>query len=159
MASDTIAGLVEVSREESTLVLEAGYIYMDMGNWKAAQEVFQGAAALFPKSEVPYLALGTLEFAQGKHDKALQAYRSAQRLAPKAGLPRAHCGEALLWMGKVPEAEKELKAAIELDPSGDGASLARALLAAKEEGVLPPPKKGAAKPAAKPAAPAAKPKK
>jgi tetratricopeptide (TPR) repeat protein len=148
--SDQIQGLVEVSREEATLVMEAGYIYMDMGNWKAAQEVFTGAAALFPRSEAPHLALGTLEFAQGRHDKALQAYRAAQRVAPKAGLPRAHCGEALLWLGKVAEAEKELKAAIDLDPDGDGGNLARALLDAKTEGVLPPKKPAKAeKPAAK----------
>ena len=141
MASDRIQGLVEVTREEATLMLEAGYVYMDMGKFKEAREVFTGAAALFPKSEVPHLALGTLEFSQGRHDKALQAYRAAQRVAPKAGVPRAHCGEALLFLGKVAEADRELKAAIDLDPDGDGGRLARALLEAKEEGALPPKKK------------------
>ena len=142
--SETIQGLVEVSRSEASLLMESGYILMDMGDFKAAQEIFTGAAALFPKSEVPHLALGGLEFAQGRHEKALQAYRAASRVAPKAGLPRAHCAEALLWLGKTSEAQKELKAAMTIDPDGDGAMLARALQAAHEEGVLPPPKKQAA---------------
>jgi predicted Zn-dependent protease len=94
-----------------------------------------------PKSEVPQLALGALEFSQGRHDKALQAYRAAQRLAPNASLPRAHAGEALLFMGKVPEATKELKAALDLEPESDGARLAQALIQAKDAGALPPPKK------------------
>ncbi|MBS2032839.1 MAG: tetratricopeptide repeat protein [Deltaproteobacteria bacterium] len=143
--AESIQGLVEVSREEAVLLLEAGYLYMDMRNFKAAQKVFNGAAALFPKSEVPQLALGTLEFAQGHHEKALQAFRAAQRVAPKAGLPRAHCGEALLFLGKKAEAEKELKAALDLDPDGDGGKLAQALLDAVEAGALPPPKKAKAK--------------
>jgi Flp pilus assembly protein TadD len=140
MAGESIQGLVEVSRDEATLIMEAGYIYMDMGNFKTAHAIFNGAVALFPKSEVPHLALGTLEFAQGHHEKALQSYRAAQRVAPKAALPRAHCGEALLFMGKVTEAEKELKAALDLDPKGDGGQLAKALLDAKEAGALPPKK-------------------
>jgi tetratricopeptide (TPR) repeat protein len=135
-----IAGLVPVSKQEAVLLLEAGWVLMDMGRFDEAREVFNGAAALLPKSEVPHLSLGTLEFAQGKHDKALQEYRKAQQLAPKSGLPRAHAGEALLFLQKPAEAVKELKAAIDLDPDGDGARLAKALLEAKEAGALPPPK-------------------
>jgi tetratricopeptide (TPR) repeat protein len=139
MAQD-IQGLVPVSRDEVVILLEAGYVLMDMGRFDHAREVFGGAAALLPKSEVPHLALGTLEFAQGHHDKALQQYRKAQQIAPKSGLPRAHAGEALLFLNKPAEAVKELKAAIQIDPDGDGARLALALLEAKEAGALPPPK-------------------
>ena len=135
-----ISGLVPVSREEAIVLLESGWVLMDMGKFDEAREVFAGAAALLPKSEVPHLALGTLEFAQGKHDKALQEYRKAQQLAPKSGLPRAHAGEALLFLNKPAEAVKELKAALDLEPEGDGAKLAKALLEAKEAGALPPPK-------------------
>jgi len=135
-----IAGLVPVSKDEVVILLEAGYVLMDMGRFGEAREVFGGASALLPKSEVPHLALGTLEFAQGRHDKALQEYRKAQGLAPKSGLPRAHAGEALLFLNKPAEAVKELRAAIEVEPDGDGARLAQALLEAKEAGALPPPK-------------------
>jgi tetratricopeptide (TPR) repeat protein len=141
-SSSEIAGsLVPVARQQAMILLEAGYIWLDMGKVDKAKDVFAGAAVLMPKSEVPQLALGALEFAQGRHDKALQAYRAAQRLAPNSALPRAHAGEALLFMGKVPEATKELKAAMELEPDSDGARLAQALMQAKDAGALPPPKK------------------
>ena len=136
MRSDIAGSMVPVSRQTAVVLLEAGYLWMDMGEFGKAREIFAGAAALMPKSEVPQLALGTLEFVQGKHDKALQAYRAAQRLAPTSGLPRAHAGEALLFMGKLSEAVKELKAALEIEPEGDGAKLARALLEAKEAGAF-----------------------
>jgi len=137
--SEISGSLVPLARREAMILLEAGYLWLDMGQFDKAREVFAGAAVLMPKSEVPQLALGSLEFAQGRHDKALQAYRAAQRLAPNSGLPRAHVGEALLFMGKVPEALKELKAAVDLDADGDGGRLARALIEAKEAGALPPP--------------------
>lgn len=139
--SDIAGSLVPVSKQQAMVMLEAGYLWMDMGKYDKARDVLQGAAALMPKSEVPQLALGTLEFVQGHHEKALQAYRAAQRLAPKSALPRAHAGEALLFMGKVNEAVKELKAAMDVEPDGDGAQLAKALMEAKEIGALPPPAK------------------
>jgi tetratricopeptide (TPR) repeat protein len=140
-ASEIAGSLVPVAKQQAMILLEAGYIWMDMGKFDKAKEVFSGAAVLMPKSEVPQLALGALEFAQGRHDKALQAYRAAQRLAPHSALPRAHAGEALLFMGKVPEAMKELKSAMDLEPEGDGGKFAKALIEAKEVGALPPPKK------------------
>ena len=140
-SSEIANSLVPVGRRQAMVLLEAGYLWLDMGHFDKAREIFAGAAALMPKSEVPQLGLGAVEFAQGRHDKALQAYRSAQRLAPDSALPRAHAGEALLFMGKVPEALKELKAAMDLEPDGDGAKLAQSLIQAKEAGVLPPAKK------------------
>jgi tetratricopeptide (TPR) repeat protein len=140
-ASEIAGSLVPVAKQQAMILLEAGYIWLEMGKFDKAKDIFTGAAALMPKSEVPQLALGALEFAQGRHDKALQAYRAAQRLAPNSALPRAHAGEALLFMSKVPEAMKELKAAMELEPESDGARFARALVEAKEVGALPPPKK------------------
>jgi tetratricopeptide (TPR) repeat protein len=137
-SSEIQGSLVPMTQQEARLMLEAGYLWMDMGKFDKAREVFAGCATLMPKSEAPQLALGTLEFSQGKHQKALQAYRAAQKISPKAGLPRAYAGEALLFMGKVTEAMKELKAAQDLDPEGDGGRLAQALLEAKASGVLPP---------------------
>jgi tetratricopeptide (TPR) repeat protein len=130
--------LVPTSREDAMLLLEAGYLWMDMGKFDKARDIFAGAAQLMPKSEVPQLALGTLEFAQGHHEKALQSYRAAQKLAPKSSLPRAHAGEVLFFMGKTTEALKELKAAKDVEPKGDGAALAQALIQAHEAGALPP---------------------
>lgn len=118
--SEVAGSLVAVTKQQAMLLLEAGYLWMDLGDDESAREVFHGAMGLMPKSEVPQIALGTLELNRGTLDKALQAFRAAQRLAPKAALPRAHAGEALLHMGKLAEAKKELAAAIEL---ADGADL------------------------------------
>ena len=136
--SEIAGSLVPLSRQQARVMLEAGYLWMDMGKFDNAREVLSSAALLMPKSEVPQLALGTLELVQGRHEKALQAYRAAQRLAPRSALPRAHAGEALLFMGKTNEAVKELKAAMDVEPDGDGAKLAQALIDAKDAGALPP---------------------
>ena len=128
--------LVPTSRLQAQVLLEAGYLWMDMGQPDKAREVFTGAASLLPRSELPQIALGTLEFSQGRHEKALQAYRAAQKLAPASGLPRAHAGEMLLFMGKDAEALKELKAAVDVETEGDGARLAQALLEARSAGVF-----------------------
>ena len=138
--SDALTGLVPVPRQQAVLMLESAYVLMQMGRAEQARQVLEGAAALLPKSEVPHLLLGTLEWSQGRTSKALQEYRKAQGLAPKSALPRAHVGEALLMLGKAKEAERELKAALAMEPDGDGARLAQALLEAKENGTLPPPK-------------------
>src|SRR4051812_30712843 len=141
MADEINGSLVPTSRSDAMLLLEAGYLWMDLGKFDKAKDIFAGAAQLMPKSEVPQLALGTLEFAQGHHEKALQSYRSAQKLAPRSALPRAHAGEVLLFMGKTAEALKELKAAQDVEPQGDGAKLAAALIDAHEAGALPPQNK------------------
>lgn len=119
-------------------MLEAVELWMDLGKPDLAREVAAGAAALMPRSEIPAILLGRLEFNLGHYDKALQAFRRAQQLAPRTALPRAHCGEALLFMGKVNEAMKELKNALELEPDSVAARFAEALIDAKEKGALPP---------------------
>ena len=135
--SEISGSLVPLSRRQAMLMLEAGYLWMDLGRFEQARELLAGAALLMPRSEVPQLALGTLEFNQRRYDKALQAFRRAQALAPRSALPRAHCGEALLFMGKLPEAGRELKAALQLEPGSDGARFAQALLDAQATGAIP----------------------
>ncbi len=126
--SDIAGSLVPLSKQQAMLMVESAYLLMELGKWEHARETALGCALLMPKSEVPQIALGTIEFNQQKYDKALQAFRAAQRLAPKAALPRAHCGEALQAMGKMPEAMKELIAATELEPGSGGAQFAVALM-------------------------------
>ena len=140
-SSDIQGSLVPVTRQQAMLLLEAGYLWADLGQFDKALETLQGAATLMPKSEVPQLALGSLELSRGQPEKALQAFRAAQKLAPRSGLPRAHAGEALLFLGKSAEALKELKAAQEVEPAGDGAKLAEALLQAHEAGAFPAKRK------------------
>jgi tetratricopeptide (TPR) repeat protein len=140
MAQDTIKGLVTVSREEAQILLEAGYLYLEMKKYQEAEAVFEGAGALLPHSEVPHICLGNFWFTQGEHRKALAEHRAAQKKAPKAALPHAHAAEALFFLGNAKEAVAECNTAIKLDPTGPGAELARALLEAHKVGALPPKK-------------------
>ncbi len=130
--------LVPVTRLQAMLMLESGYLWMDLNNFDRAREIFMGAISLMPRSEIPQIALGTMEFNLGAHEKALAAFRRAQKINPRSSLVRSHCGEVLLFMGKVNEALKELKAAVEIDADSDGAKFAQALIDAHNVGVLPP---------------------
>ena len=134
--SDIAGSLVPLAKRDAMLLMESGYLWMELGEPLKAWEVFMGASVLMPRSEVPQIALGTLEFAQGRFDKALKAYRAAQRLAPKSALPRAHVGEVLLFLGKPAEALKELKAALELEAEGESAAFVHSLLRAHDEGAF-----------------------
>ncbi len=126
--SDISGSLVPLSKQQAMLMLESAYLLMELGNVEHARETALGCVLLMPKSEVPHLALGSIEFNAQRYDKALQAYRAAQRLAPKSALPRAHCGEALQAMGKYAEAMKELNAATDIEPGSQGAQFALALM-------------------------------
>lgn len=134
--SDILGSLVPMTRQQAVLMLEAAYVWMDLGKFDVAKEVLQGAAALMPKSEVPVIGLGTWEFNQGHYERALQSFRRAQQLAPRASLPRAHCGEALLFMGKAEAAMKELRAALDLEPESAGALFAQALIEMHASGAV-----------------------
>ena len=46
---------------------------MLLGNFKEAEEIFAGVAALVPHSEVPLICLGNLAFSQGRYERALQS--------------------------------------------------------------------------------------
>lgn len=133
---ELLKGIIEVPQPEASLLLEAGYLYMEMGKQKEAAEVFAGVAALLPHSDVPLVALGNLEFAQGHFQRALKQHQEALKLKPRSALAQAHIGEALLWLKKTDDGVKALKAAIEMEPGGMPASFARALLEAHEAGTL-----------------------
>jgi Flp pilus assembly protein TadD len=136
LKSEIAGSLVPLTRHQARVMLEAGYLWMDLGRFDEARELLTGAALLMPRSEVPQLALGALEFNQRRYHPALQAFRRAQALAPRSALPRAHCGEALLFLGKSVEARKELQAAQDLEPDSDGARFAVALLQAEAAGAI-----------------------
>lgn len=133
---ELLKGLIEVPQPEASLLLEAGYLYLEMGKPKEAADVFAGVAALLPHSDVPLVALGNLEFSQGRFQRALKHHQEALKLKPKSALAQAHVGEALLWLNKTTDGVRALKKAIEMEPDGMPASFARALLEAHEAGTL-----------------------
>jgi tetratricopeptide (TPR) repeat protein len=131
-----VAGLIDVPQTEIALLLESGYLYLEMQKHKEAEEIFAGVAALVPHSEVPLICLGNLHFSQGRYDRALKFHKDALVRNPKSALAQAHTGEALLFMQKRPEAKKALEKALELEPDGAAAEFAKAMLDGMAAGVV-----------------------
>lgn len=134
MSEHIVKGIVDVPQSEVALLLESGYLYMELGKWKEAQEVFTGVISLLPHSDVPHVALGNLYFSQGKFTLALKAHREALKVNPQSALAQAHVGEALLFMKKFDDGLAELNKAIEMEPEGLAADFAKSLLQAHEVG-------------------------
>jgi tetratricopeptide (TPR) repeat protein len=130
----TVKGIVDIPQDEVAVLLEGGYLLMELGKWKEAQEVFSGVTALIPHSDVPHMALGNLFFAQGKFAQALKNHREALAVRPDSALARAHVGETLLFMKKYEEARAELEKTLAQEPEGPTAAFARSLLEAHDVG-------------------------
>lgn len=129
MADPTVSGLIEVPRSEIALLLECGYLYLEMNKAREAEEIFSGVASLVPASEVPLICLGNLFFSQGRYDRALRFHRDALKKNPDSVLAQTHVGEALLFAKKRPEAKQALEVAVTM--AGDdeeAAAFAEALL-------------------------------
>lgn len=118
-------------------MMEAGYVYLGLGRFKEAKEVFEGVSALTPKSEVPLVALGSIYFAQAQFAKAIQCYEKALHLNDKSSFAHAYMGEALYFSGKKQEALESLKRGVDLDPTGQSGGFANALLDAIQKGYQP----------------------
>lgn len=123
-----VQGLIEVPQPEIALLLESGYLYMEMRKYREAEDVFTGVAALIPHSEIPLICLGNLFFSQGRFDRALKYQRDALSKNASSALAQAHLGEALLFLGKRKEAKAALDKAMDMDPDGPAAEFARSLL-------------------------------
>jgi tetratricopeptide (TPR) repeat protein len=136
MSDDVIHGLIDVPKSEVQILLEAGYLYMEMGLFKESEDVFTGVSSLLPDSDVPRVALGNLFFAQGKFQRALKFHQEALKSRPDSAMAQAHIGESLLFLKKLDEAKKALKKAIDMEPGGPAAAFAKALLEAHDAGDL-----------------------
>lgn len=131
-----VQGLIEVPQKDVVLLLEAGYLYMELGKNKEAEEVFTGVCALVPHSEVPQMALGHLFFSMGRFNPALKAHQKAAELNPKSAAAHASVGETLLFLRKHNDAIAELDKAIALDPEGSAGQFAKALKEAHGLGIF-----------------------
>jgi tetratricopeptide (TPR) repeat protein len=134
--NDVIAGLIEVPQAEVVLLLEAGYLLLEMKRHKDAEDVFSGVAALIPHSDVPHVALGNLLFAQGHFARALKHHEEARKVKPTSALAHAHIGETLLFLKKPADAKVALHKALELEPDSQPAAFAQSLLDAHAAGEL-----------------------
>ena len=119
---------IQPSREEIAFLMEAGIIFREARRFPEAEEVFRGVRALTPRSEVPEVALGTVQFALGEVKKAIGHYEKALKLNADSAFAHAQLGEAHLFSKDRAEAKKHLNEAVRLDPGGDTGAHARMLL-------------------------------
>lgn len=119
--------MIDVPRDDLVLMLEAGYIYLAMGKFSEARQIFEGLTALAPKHEVPHVAVANVLFAQKKYLPAIRTLKDAIKLNAKSAFAHAHLGEAYLFYGKKEEALQELGVASKLEPKGKAGDFARSL--------------------------------
>jgi tetratricopeptide (TPR) repeat protein len=129
--------MITIDRSNLGLMMEAGYIYLGMQRFKDARDVFEGVSTLAPDSEIPLVALGSVDFCQGKFSGAIRHYKKALKIDPKSVYAFAYMGEALFFMGKKAEAVAQLEAVNKMDPKGKAGDFARSLLDAIKKGFSP----------------------
>ncbi|MBI2341926.1 MAG: tetratricopeptide repeat protein [Deltaproteobacteria bacterium] len=129
--------MISIEREHLGLMMEAGYVYLGMQRFKEARDVFEGVTSLAPESEIPLVALGSVDFCQGKFTNAIRRYKKALKINPQSTYALAYMGEALFFMGKKAEAVKQLNEVNKLEPVGKASDFAKALLDAISKGFTP----------------------
>ena len=135
--ADVVNGLIKVPSNEVALLLECGYLYMEMNRPREAEEVFAGVAHLVPHSDIPLICMGNLFFSQGRYERALRFHRDALKRNPESVLAQTHVGEALLFSNKRQEARDALNKAVEMAGEGtEEAAFADALLDAMAAEVI-----------------------
>jgi tetratricopeptide (TPR) repeat protein len=118
--------------EELRVVLETGFYLREAGRLEDAEAIFRGLMELLPDSDLPRVALGTVEMQRGRTGAALAAYEDALSLCPSSLYAHVHHAEALLFDHRREEAEEELNQVIASDPASPHSRTARVLLDAAE---------------------------
>ena len=123
---------VKPSDEELRVILESGFVLREAGRFDDADAVFRGALELLPDSDVPRVALGTVELQRGRFAEAQALCEEALRVRPQSLYARVHRAESLLFQRRREEAEEELREVMAAGPDSPHARTARALLEAAD---------------------------
>lgn len=129
--------MIDIARNDLGLMMEAGFILVGLQRFKEAREVFEGVAVMAPDSELPVVALGSVDFCEGKFREACRRYKRALKINGDSPFARAHLGEALFFLGKTTEATQELASVIQADRGGKAGAFAQSLLQAIRQGFTP----------------------
>ncbi len=129
--------MIELSKQHLAIMMEAGYVYLGMRRFKESRAVFEGIAAIAPGSEIPQVAVGNVDFCEGKIAQAIRRYTKALAIDPASVFAKVYLGEALYFSGKVDEATDLLKGVAKGDRGGAG-EFAQVLLDAIISGAVAP---------------------
>jgi tetratricopeptide (TPR) repeat protein len=121
---------VQPDDEELRLIFTAGFVLRDIGRLDEAETVFRGMAELVSHSELPFVALGSIQLRRGEFISAQEYCEQGLRLHPMSLYARVHRAEALLFQRRREEAEAELRDIIASHPDSPHSRTARTLLEA-----------------------------
>lgn len=133
--------MIEMDKKGLAVMMEAGYVYIGMKRFKDARELFLGLTALVPDSDVPHVALGNVDFCDGKLPHAIKHYKHALKLDPNSLFAQVYLGEALFFAGEKDEAMELLNGVMKSDRGGGAGEFAKALVDAIKGGFDPTAKK------------------
>lgn len=128
--------MIKLEKKHLAVMMEAGYVCIGMKRYKHARELFEGLAVLEPRSEIPYVALGNVDFCEGKLKNSIKCYTQALKIDADSSFARVYLGEALFFDGKIDEAMALLTSVAKKDKGGAG-DFAVALLDAIKKGFAP----------------------
>jgi len=106
--------------------------YMDVGEFRQAEECCRTALALQPGFLMGWYNLGTVQQARGRHDEAETSFQTALKLRPKFAMAYGALGGVALSKGKEDEAIQHFREALRLDPEFPGGRLNVAGLLARQ---------------------------
>ncbi len=129
--------MIDIDRSSLGLMMEAGYVYLGMQRFKESRQIFEGVSVLSPDSEIPVIAVGSVDFCEGKFANAIKQYKKALKVNKESIYALAYMGEALLFMGKDKEGMKTLQEVSAKDKNGKAGDFARALMDAINKGFTP----------------------
>jgi len=115
-----------------------GMLYTKEERYAEADEILHRAMAVKPGWADPHFNLGSLLEAQGDMPRALDEFATAVRFAPFNAAADYLYGDALLKAHRYPEAETELKQAVDLAPDDPFEALTRLAALYQETGQTDP---------------------
>jgi len=94
-----------------------GSLYMNQGNYRAAQEEFEEVVRQNQSDAAAYLNLGNLFLLEKRHQEALKSIEEGLRRQPFYGLGHFLLGTVYGRLGRFQDAETSLRKAVEYDPT------------------------------------------
>lgn len=123
---------IGISDDELRVMMESGFVLREAGRLDDAEAVFNGVRELIPQSEVPLVALATIELQRGKPLEAVAIAERARKVNPESLYARVHYAEALMFAGHRDEAERLLHEIVESNQSSPHSKTAERLLEAAD---------------------------
>jgi tetratricopeptide (TPR) repeat protein len=112
-----------LSKKEKESTLGLGWLNVEKGRYREAEELFKKALELNPRSESACVAVGWIYKHYGKYAKAKELFNRALKLNPGSSSAYAELGWLYKEQGKLGEAKELFKKALVLNPNTPSASV------------------------------------